>query len=75
MKWSARGMKRRRVLRKTEAERERDGRGTKKLEMREGLERGQGEKKKRKGGRVHVFCWKSVLWLRLIANKCLNIVE
>lgn len=47
------GMERRRVVRKTARERERvgerDGRGTKKLEMREGLEKRQGLKKKKIG--------------------------
>lgn len=27
----------------------------------------------RKTGRVHVFCWKSGLWPRLIANKCCRV--
>lgn len=41
--------------------------------MREGLERGQNKKKRRVGPCVSLV--KSVLWPRLIANKCLNVVE
>lgn len=76
-KWSQRGWReRRRVVSKKERERERDGRGTKELENEGRTGKGTGWKKKKKAGRrrVHVFCWKSVLWPRLIANKCLDIV-